>query len=151
MFGKIKTLDELNQALTRLNGEIQSIQRACDFQKYSDLSALEVPSNDADGIYLWNELREIMNRLDDVQMRILLVNAPVELSGALYKTPRGRYMIPGQEYELTCGCGVELLIDDGSYDIPYWCAGRIEHNGTDYYFTGCPKMPLEGAQARIRR
>ena len=78
MFGKIKTLDELKQALTRLNGEIQNIQRACDFQKYSDLSALEVPSNDADGLYLWNELREIMNRLDDVQMRILRVNAPVE-------------------------------------------------------------------------
>lgn len=151
MNGKLKTLDELNKELTRLRTSIRNILWACDYDACDDLSALEIQMDDPDGLFLWDELRGIMRTLDDVQEKIAQINAPVWLSGTLHKNERGRYALPGQEFDFTCGSRIEVLIDDDFHEVPYMASGRIEHNGVDYYFTGCKTMPLEGAYARIRR
>ena len=42
--------------------------------------------------------------------------------------------------------------DDNEWiELPYWCKGRIEHNGKEYYIVGADEnVILEGLRVRIR-
>lgn len=55
----------------------------------------------------------------------------------------GRYEIAGQE--LTCGCVVDVLFDDG------WETVCIEHDGEKYYAVGHRGTSLEGRIARLSK
>ena len=145
---KMKTLEELLSELKRLGRDIRNIQRACGYDDCSDLSCLEIPMRDAEGLFLWDELRYIMDKLADAQAALAYLNAPVQAEGVLrWDKKTERYCFKG--VELSCGMPVEILVKDDYRDVPYWCAGRIEYDD-GYYFTGARKMRLRGAKARIR-
>ena len=144
---KMKTLEELLSELKRLGRDIRNIQRACGYDDCSDLSCLEIPMQDAEGLFLWNELQGIMNSLADAQAGVDYLSRPVQAEGVLRMGKNDRYCLKGTE--LPCGSRVEILVEDDYHDVPYWCLGRLEHDG-GYYFTGARKMRLQGAKARIR-
>ena len=145
----MKTLNELLKEAQRIGREIRNVQRACGYDDCSDLSCLEIPMQDAEGLFLWDELRYVMDKLADAQAALAYLNTPVQTEGVLrWDKKTGRYRFKG--VELSCGMPIEMLVKDDYRDNPYWCAGRIEHDGNDYYFTGAKKMPLKGAKARIR-
>ena len=144
----MKTLNELLNEVKRLGREIRNVQRACGYDNYSDLSGLDIPMQDAEGLFLWDEMRYVMDKLADAQSAIAYLSLPVQVEGVLRMGRNGRLCLKGTE--LPCGSPIEVLVtNDDCRDNPYWCAGRIEHDG-DYYFTGARKMPLKGAKARIR-
>ena len=145
---KMKTLEELLSELKRLGRDIRNIQRACGYDDCSDLSCLDIPMQDAEGLFLWNELQGIMNSLADAQAKIDYLSRPVCAEGVLRMGKNERYCLKGTE--LPCGSPVEILVEDDYHDVPYWCSGRLEHDDDGYYFTGARKMRLQGAKARIR-
>ena len=145
---KMKTLEELLSELKRLGRDIRNIQRACGYDDCSDLSCLEIPLRDAEGLFLWNELQGIMNSLADAQTKIDYLSRPVRAEGVLRMGKNERYCLKGTE--LPCGSPVEILVEDDCRDVPYWRLGRLEHDGERYYFTGAKQMSLKGAKARIR-
>ena len=154
---KMKTLEELLSELKRLGRDIRNVQKACGYDDCSDLSCLEIPMRDPEGLFLWDELYGVMEKLADAQAGIEYLNSPVKEEGVLRKGRNGRYRL--KDVELSCGMPIEILVDDdrhaqdidGDYrSVPYWCSGRIEHDNGDYYFTGAKNMPLKGAKARIR-
>ena len=73
------------------------------------------------------------------------------ISGKLKSGENGRFWLGNEE--LACGRSIELLYKDKHdiYDIESWHAGRIDHNGNKYYFTGNRNLDLEGMQARIKQ
>ena len=145
---KMKTLEELLNELKRINREILNVQRACGYDECSDLSCLDIPTRDANGLFLWTELCSVMNSLADAQAAVDYLSRPVQAEGALRMGKNDRYCLKGTE--LPCGSPIEILVKDDYHDVPYWCSGRLEHDGERYYFTGAKQMPLKGAKARIR-
>lgn len=144
---KMKTLEELLSELKRLGRDIRNIQRACGYDDCSDLSCLDIPTQDAEGLFLWDELQGIMDSLADAQAKIDYLSRPIRAEGVLRMGKNERYCLKGTE--LLCGSHVEILVEDNCHDVPYWCFGRLEHDN-GYYFTGARKMRLQGAKARIR-
>ena len=69
----------------------------------------------------------------------------------LIHLPNGRYGCQkpdGKILEFSCGRSVDVLVRDG--DILKWIPARFEHDGSDYYLVGCPKIPLNGLIVRER-
>ena len=154
---QIKTLEELLNEVKRIGRDIRNVQRACGYDDCDDLSRLDIPMSDPDALFLWDELRGVMDKLADAQAAVEYLSSPVQEEGVLRKGKNGRYRLNGTE--LPCGMPIEILVDDdrhaqdidGDYrSVPYWRSGRIEHDNGDYYFTGAKNMPLKGAKARIR-
>lgn len=145
----MNTLQDLRQELQKVARQIEDIQSAAHYDEYGDLSGLDVNTQDSESLFLWDELRGIMDRLDRARGDIEYLALPIAETGRLRRNSRDRYELPSG-YEFTSGSGIEVLLSDDWHDVPYWSAGRIEHNGTDYYFTGARDLPLNGAKARRR-
>ena len=145
---QIKTLEELLNEVKRIGRDIRNVQRACGYDDCDDLSRLDIPMSDPDALFLWDELRGVMEKLADAQAGIEYLNSPVKEEGVLRMGKNERYCLKGTE--LPCGSHVEILVEDDYHDVPYWCSGRLEHDGERYYFTGAKQMSLKGAKARIR-
>mgnify|MGYP002868544134 CR=1 FL=1 len=156
---KVKTLKELRKRLASLAAEIRDIEKACGYDENYSVCNLESAQVGAEKFFLQDELCGILNTLDRAADATEYLCGEVKVIGVLRKMPSGKYALPGW-YELCCGSAVEILVEDddhymeidGEYrNVPYWCAGRIEHDGHDYYFTENRATSLDGAQARIRR
>ena len=145
---KMKTLEELLSELKQLGRDIRNVQRACGYDECSDLSCLDIPMQDAEGLFLWDELYGVMDKLADAQAGIDYLSRPVQAEGVLRKGRNEHYYLNNVEF--TCGSPVEILVEDDCRDVPYWRSGRLEHDGKRYYFTGAKQMSLQGARARIR-
>ena len=153
----MKTLNDLLDEIKRISRDIRNIQKACGYDDCDDLSRLDIPKGDPESLFLWDELRGVMDKLADAQAAVEYLSSPVQTEGVLRKAKNGRYRL--KDVEFSCGMPIEILVDDdrhaqdidGDYrNVPYWSSGRIEHNGEDYYFTGAKAMPLKGAKARVR-
>lgn len=145
----METLQDLLQELQKVTRQIESIQSAAHYREYGDLSGLDVNTQDGESLFLWDELRGIMDKLDRVRGDIEYLALPIAETGRLRRNSRDRYELPSG-YEFTSGNGIEVLLSDDWHDVPYWSSGAIEHNGNDYYFTGARDMPLDGATVRRR-
>ena len=145
----MNTLQDLRQELQKIARQIKDIQRAAHCEEYSDLSGLDINTQDGESLFLWDELRGIMDKLDRARGDIEYLSLPIAETGNLHRNNRDRYELPSG-YEFTSGSVIEILLSDDLHDVPYWSAGAIEYNGHDYYFTGARDLPLNGAKARRR-
>ncbi|MBQ5852121.1 MAG: DUF5348 domain-containing protein, partial [Lachnospiraceae bacterium] len=141
-----------------LNVKVQQILYKAEYENYDDLSGLEWDKTSADDLFLLDELRQIMYKLDDVSHTLKYLDRPIKTEGALHKNSNGRYEVNG--IELSSGSGIEYLATDDRHmryndnddyvPTPYWCASRIEHDGTDYYIVGANDLDtLENVRVRI--
>ena len=153
-------IKDIMAEVTELNIKLQQILYHSQYEMYDDLSGLEWDKTDADQLFMLDELRQIMYKIDDISHTLNYLEKPIKAEGALHKNANGRYEVQG--IELSSGCGIEYLAtddrhwrynDNDDYVItPYWCSSRIEHNGTDYYIVGANDLDtLENVRVRIRR
>lgn len=125
-----------------------------DFQEYSDLSGIEWDPRDPEQRFLVSEYQRILERLEDVQMRLEYLQRPTGEPLPLRKNERGRYETAEREY--TSGGGIEYLqtVDiypDGEPETATeWRKSRVEHDGKDYYIVGDRQTPLDGLIVRER-
>lgn len=142
-----------------LDEQMRQILCQAQYAMCDDLSALEYNDADPDELFMLDELRKIMSRMDDITHTLSYLRQPIKAEGTLHMNANGRYEVQG--IELSSGCGIEYLATDDRhcrYDannnyVPtaYWCSGRIEHNGTDYYIVGAAELEtLENVRVRIR-
>lgn len=143
----MRTVKEVFEEVSRINMDIKKLLNSTGFSEYDDLSMLE-KENTPDGIQLYEELYQIMKHLEAASRDMDYLKQPIKYDGILKRNERDRYVL--NDKELTSGCGIEVLIEDGYYDSPYWYASSIEHNGTDYYLVGKNGLELQGLRARIR-
>lgn len=144
----METLKDLESKLYNVNREIQEILRACKYEDYDDLSGLKINYDDPNERFLWNELRGVVQHLDEVSRDMSYLARPITGEYTLHKNNRGRYECSAHEY--TSGNGIEFFYYD-EYDERYtWLASRVEHDGNDYYIVGCKGLSLEGLKVRRR-
>ncbi len=154
-----KSLDETMKYISKLQRTIKDLMDYTEFEKYDELSDYDIDENNPGELFKMDELQNIIKKLSDVDNQIRYINAPIRVEGVLRKNSNDRYEVNG--CELTCGCRIEYLARDRRHEIcgsnnewvelPYWCSGRMEHNGKEYYIVGANEnVILEGLRARIR-
>lgn len=154
-----KSLDETMKYMTKLQRVIKDLMNYTEFEIYDGLSDYDIDRNNPGELFKMDELQNIMGKLADIESQIRYINAPVRVEGELHKKSNERYEVNG--CELTCGCRIEYLRRDRRHEtysnnewinLPYWCKGRVEHNGKEYYIVGADEnVILEGLRVRIRK
>lgn len=143
------TINELFKQTVKMNFELDCILKDSGYQESGFIDGVAVNTKDSDELQLFEELREIMEKLSDVNGTINYLRKTIVREDVLHRNTNGRYQLSdGTEY--TCGCGIEALIPDEFYESPCWVISTVEYNGTDYYLVQYPDIPLEGLKVRIR-
>lgn len=154
-------IDELFKEVSMLNYRLKEVISMSKYNYYDDLSGVDYDYKNPDQLFLLDEMRSLLSKLDDVSYTIDYLGKPIKVEGTLHKQANGRYAVGN--YELSSGHGLEYLTSNDDFhskyddesdqyiNYPYWIASRVEHNGTDYYIVGASKdIELEGLQVRIR-
>lgn len=160
VFKMARNIRDIMAEVQELNVKVQQILYHADYEMYDDLSGLEWDKTNADDLFMLDELRQILYKLDEVSHTLKYLDRPIKTEGALHKNANGRYEVQG--VELSSGCGLEYVSlddrhcrynDNDEYvPTPYWVASRIEHDGKDYYIVGADEFEtLENVRVRIRR
>jgi len=133
----------------KLNWSIERFLRFSGYDKYSDLSGLELDLKDGEQIFLRDELSNIVGLLDDARDRIAYLSRPIVEVSRLRKGTTGKYQTTkGHFYD--CRSGIEALVSDEYREVPYWTRTVVEHDGEDYYMVGYKGVPLDGLRVRVR-
>lgn len=143
------TQAELWKDVRKIADAIAAIERASKYEKNNDLSGLAPIADNPEARFLQVELTNIMDKLDRVRSEVDYLSHPIIEAGILTMNEMGRYELPSG-YTFTSGIAIEVLLNDEETNEPTWTAGSIEHDGTDYYFTGKRNIPLQGLTARRR-
>lgn len=134
----------------KLNGRIRGLLGVSTYEKYDDLSGLSIDYMDGEQLFLQTELREIMEKLSDVAGRIAYLSRPVVEISRLHKNGNGRYETEdGHEYN--SGCGIEALVQDDCWEVPYWVWTSVEHDQKDYFLVGHKNVQMDGLTVRVRK
>ena len=142
-------LEKVLERLKKVSSEINSSIKLAQYDKYDDLSGLDINYDDAEQEFLREELQSIFSRLEVISQDIEYLAKPIRYEGNLYKNSIGKYEL-NKDFQFSCGSSIEAYIYD-EYDEKYkWVASRIEHNGKDYYLYGAKNISLDGLKARKR-
>ena len=134
----------------KLNGRIRGLLGFSTYKDYDDLSGLSIDYMDGEQLFLQTELRGIMEKLSDVAGRIEYLSRPVVEISRLHKNGNGRYETEdGHEY--TSGCGIEALVKDDCWEVPYWVWTSVEHDGKDYFLVSHKNVRMDGLTVRVRK
>ena len=152
-----KNVHDLMGDVNKLNLEIKHLLTCAGYELDSPLDISHNP-DDAEELFLMDELKNILAMLDDVSYSLAYINSPIKAEGVLHQNNSGRYEFNG--IELTSGHGLEYLAtDDHHYkhdehgeciNVPYWRSSTIEYSGNNYYIVGDLDLELEGLKVRIR-
>ena len=82
--------DILVQA-SELRAGIDRLLRSSTYRQYDDLSGLEINRQDSEQLFLLDELRGIMEKLDNVEEAIRYLELPVDEISHLHKNDSDRY------------------------------------------------------------
>jgi hypothetical protein len=141
--------NEVFQELTRLTKDINSLlYHTKGTDSYNEVDHFIKWGDTAEEKMLQDEIYPMLEKLEGIKNNIVYLNMPVKKSGTLHKNERGRYESEFREY--TSGCRIEILIIDPEEECEKWVISRVEHNGSDYYIVGYPKIKMDGLQVRIR-
>ncbi len=132
-----------------LRCEIDRILKLSTYDKYDDLSGLEIDYKDGEQLFLLGELQSIMESLNEVRGRLAYLALPVREESRLHWKCSGRYETDSGHY-YTCGSPIEALVQDGYRDVPYWVCTRLESNDKGYYLVGYGNVDLDGLTVRVR-
>lgn len=147
-------LSELVNEMGSINGKIKRVLKDLDFTYdcWPDESAMEklgFNRSDPNDLQLISGYRMMLKKLMEVSRDMEYLRQPIAHEGILHVNGNGRFEFDG--IELTCGMGIEILVQDYPEDSPEWVASSIEANNGDYFFVARPYLKLEGKKARIRK
>ena len=98
----MKTLNDLLDEIKRISRDIRNIQKACGYDDCDDLSRLDIPKGDPESLFLWDELRGVMDKLADAQAAVEYLSSPVQTEGVLRKAKNGRYASKTWNFRAEC-------------------------------------------------
>lgn len=130
--------------------EISRLLRLSTYNQYGDLCELKIDYEDADQLFLLNELLAIMEKLADVEDKLSYLSWPIVETSRLWKNEVGKYETAHGHY-YSCGSRIEALVSDDYHESPYWTRTSVEHDGTDYYLVGHRGISLNGLTVRVRK
>jgi len=138
----------------RSAGDLQAhIEKFFNDTQYLDQEQVQIPDliPSAETLYVQEQLEHFCKELEEAYYQVKRLNADVLITGKLRRGENGRFWLENEE--LACGRSVELYYKDKQsiYGIESWHAGKIDHNGNKYYFTGNRNLDLEGIPARIKQ
>ena len=137
------------EQVAELKIKMDDILKTSTYDEHADLRGLHVDCKDSDQLFLLNELRSIMRKLAVAGSSIEYLFRPVKETGFLHRDEAGEY-VTGQGYSYRIGSLIEVLLRDGSSEVPCWVLTKVEHDGEDYYLVGYEDIPLEGLRVRVR-
>ncbi len=133
----------------KLNQSISKFLKFSTYTDYDDLSGLDIDLKDGEQLFLRDELRDITDRLADVQDYIAYLSRPIVEVSRLRKGTAGKYRTAkGHFYD--CRSRIEALVSDEYHEVPYWTRTTVEHNGEDYYLVGYQNISMNGLRVRVR-
>jgi hypothetical protein len=138
---------ELNEALSELQSLKRTIEQTVNKFGY-ECEDIYYDSENLDEDFTRTQIKQIAERLDDINRQIGYLSKPIITEGELTKNSEGRYELPNGYY-FTSGSVCEVLYHS-SFGGLRWVYTTIEHNGEDYYFTSLKNISLSGAKVRIR-
>lgn len=141
-------LEKLLSDAGNLSKSIGELLKKSTYDRYDDLSGLDINYDDKEQRFLLEELKIILDKLDIAKDRIDYLNKPIQHIGELSKNNRGRYELGDKEF--SSGNLIEVLVYDGFYEEERWVRTRVEHNSKDYYLVGFSDIPMQGLLAKIR-
>ena len=142
-------LKEFLQGFTHICKEINKQAISTEYHKYGELSNVDFNREDANDLFLNDQLTTIMVELDDIKRKIDYLNLPIKYESTLSQNTNNQYQTTrGDEYH--CGSTIEYLYIDSLGDPAQWRLSRVEHKNGDYYILGNPNQVLEGLVVRIR-
>lgn len=142
-------INEVLAKAVELSWQIDSLLRLSTYKQYDDLSGLEINCEDAEQVFLLDELRVVMDKLADAKDKISYLTRPIKETSRLHKNESGKYETRCGHY-YSCGYGIEALVSDDYREVPYWSRTRVEHADGDYYLVGHRGVPLDGLTVRVR-
>lgn len=142
-------LKMVQEETEKLNQSIRRLLKLSTYDKYDDLSGLDMDLTDPEQILIWDELRWLMEKLAEVEERISYLNSPILEISKLHRNGIGKYETDSGHF-YCCGSCIEALITDEYHDGPYWTRTCVEHDGTDYYLIGNKKVSMNGLTVRVR-
>ena len=145
----MKSLAQIMDQAMVLKSEISKLLLASTYKECSDLSGLDINYGDSEQLLQLEVLRDITEKLADIEATLDYMSLPVLEGGQLVKNAVGKYTT-NSGHVLHAGSMVEALIADGVYDVPYWSIDRVVHDGTDYYLVKNLNTPMDGLAVRIR-
>lgn len=124
------------------------------------MSGLKIDYQDNEQLFLLDEVRIVMEQLENVSNAINYLKRPISYTGILHKNQSGRYELENGYY-YTSGSSIEFLCTDRYHEtynekseeyeiVPYWCKSSVEHDGNDYYIVGHNDILMENLQVRVR-
>lgn len=143
---------ELSMALVQMKGlkyRIDDILNVTTYDEYADLRGLHVNHKDSDQLFQLKELQVIMRKLADIGGSIEYLFRPVKETGILHRDENGEYRTE-KGYCYCNGNLIEVLLQDGSHEVPCWVQTKVEYDGEDYYLAGYEEIPMEGLKVRVR-
>ena len=145
----MNNLEKVLSNLAKVSKEIGEVLEVSTYKRYSDLSGLEIDYSDKDQLFLLNEIKMIVEELEDLDRKIKYINTPVSYTGILHLQKDGRYGLDNGDY-YTSGNSIEVLVYDEFSECKKWVSTRVEHDGKDYYIVGYKGVSMEGLTVRQR-
>lgn len=142
-------LEMVLQEAQNLGCKIKDVLRMSTYDKYDDLSGLDINYKDGEQLFLLEEMQAMMKNLDDVRKRLEYLSCPVRKVSRLHRNGSGRYETDRGHY-YTSGSPIEALVQDGYRDVPYWVWTYVEHNCRDYYLVGYGDLNIGDLTVRVR-
>jgi|GEM_PF-998152 len=130
--------------------EISRLLRESTYNEYDDLSGLNINYEDAEQLFILDELRAIIDKLADAEDRMSYLSRPIAETSRLHKNEVGKFETRHGHY-YCCGSRIEALVADDYHESPYWTRTSVEHDGTDYYLVGHRDISLNGLTVRVRK
>lgn len=143
---------ELSMALAQMKGlkcRIDDILSVTTYDEYADLRGLHVDHEDSDQLFQLKELQVIMRKLADIGGSIEYLFRPVQETSILHRNENGEYRTEKGHY-YHGGNLIEVLLQDGSHEVPCWVQTKVEYDGEDYYLAGYEEIAMEGLEVRVR-
>ena len=142
-------INKVFEEAQKLKWNIGSLLKLSGYERNGDLSGLNIDYENGEQLFLTEELRGIMEKLDDVNWRLKYLSRPVKEVSCLHKNRSGRYETSGG-HSYTSGHSIEALVPDDYSNVNCWVRTRVEHDGKDYYLVGHHDVSMEGLTVRIR-
>lgn len=140
-------LKEAFKILNDLGYRIEMKVRLFDYEAEN----VQYNHQDANDCFLHDQLKGIIEKLNDVQHDIAYLQRPICAQGIITHNDDGRYELPTGDY-FTSGSTCEILTYDDLQERNEWVFTSIEHNGNDYYATALGKdISIDGMMLRVRR
>ena len=142
-------LQKILQKMNTISQEIEEVMTLSGFSYYDALSGLDIDYKDSEQLLLWDELKDILDKLEEAKCRIDYLNKPIKETGRLHRNETGEY-ITESGHCYTMGDKIEFLVSNDNLDAPYWMITSVWHNGKDYCLDIVEEVPMEGLTVRVR-